>query len=177
MRPRRTPSNLTRSIEAIGLATTSRAGAAGPAGQETGLITRWRSDIEAAIAVSHETGDRRLEMAGLVALGGDARVALGLPIPDAIRTVERGLSIATMLSDRAAEANLRARLAIYAVSGLGFDEGLEQGRLAVRAARHPATSAAPRGADGQKASVAYLGEIDALMPIIGELEPLDPPSR
>jgi DNA-binding SARP family transcriptional activator len=131
------------------------------------------ADIEAAIAVSRETGDRRLEMAGLVALGGDARVALGLPIPDAIRTVERGLSIATMLSDRAAESNLRARLAIYAVSGMRFDEGLEQGRLAVRAARASGDDEALAAAlDGQKASVAYLGEIDALMPIIGELEPL-----
>ena len=131
------------------------------------------TDIEAAIAVSHETGDRRLEMAGLLALGGDARVALGLPIPDAIKTIERGLSIAAALSDRAAEANSRARLAIYAVSGLRFDEALEQGRLAVRAARASGDDEALAAAlDGQKASVAYLGEIDALVPVIEELEPL-----
>jgi tetratricopeptide (TPR) repeat protein len=131
------------------------------------------ADIEAAITTARETGDRRLEMAGLLALGGDARVALGQPIPDAIRTVERGLSIATALSDRATEANLRARLAIYAVSGLRFDEAVEQGRLAVRAARAAGDDEALAAAlDGQKASVAYLGEIDALVPIIEELEPL-----
>jgi DNA-binding SARP family transcriptional activator len=131
------------------------------------------ADIEAAITTSRETGDRRLEMIGLLALGGDARVALGQPIPDAIRTVERGLSIATALSDRAAEANLRARLAIYAVSGLRFDEAVEQGRLAVRAARASGDDEALAAAlDGQKASVAYLGEIDALAPVIEELEPL-----
>ncbi len=131
------------------------------------------ADIEAAITTSRETGDRRLEMAGLLALGGDARVALGQPIPDAIWTVERGLSIATALSDRATEANLRARLAIYAVNELRFDEAVKQGRLAVRAARASGDDEALAAAlDGQKASVAYLGEISALVPIIEELEPL-----
>jgi DNA-binding SARP family transcriptional activator len=130
-------------------------------------------DIEAAVTWSREAGDRRMEMIGLVALSGDARVALGQPIPDAIRTVERGLSIATALSDRAAEANLRARLAIYAVSGLRFDEAVRQGHLAVRAARASGDDEALAVAlDGQKASVAYLGEIEALRSVIEELEPL-----
>jgi len=131
------------------------------------------ADIEAAVTSSRETGDRRMEMLALIALSGDARVALGQPIPDAIETVERGLSIATTLSDRAAEATLRARLVIYAVNGLRFDEAVEQARLAVRAARASGDQEALAAAlDGQKASVAYLGEIDALVPIIEELEPL-----
>ncbi len=112
-------------------------------------------------------------MIGLLALGGDAHAALGLPIPDAIETVERGLSIATALSDRAAEANMRARLAIYAVSRLRFGDAVEQSRLAVRAARASGNDEALAAAlDGQKASVAYLGEIGALVPVIEELEPL-----
>ena len=51
-------------------------------------------------------------MTGLLALGGDARIARGRPVADAVEPLERGLSIAAALSDRAMEANLRARLAI-----------------------------------------------------------------
>jgi DNA-binding SARP family transcriptional activator len=131
------------------------------------------ADIEAAVTSSRETGDRRMEMIALTALGGDARVALGQPIPDAVRTVERGLAIATALSDRAAEAKMRARLVIYAISRLNFDEAIEQARLAVRAGRASGDDEALAAAlDGQKASVAYLGEVTALMPVIDELEPL-----
>lgn len=86
-------------------------------------------DIEAAITSARETGDRRMEMTGLIALGGDAPAALGRPVPEAIATLHRGLSLATALSDRVAEASLRARLAILAVSGLRFTEAVEQGRL------------------------------------------------
>jgi DNA-binding SARP family transcriptional activator len=169
---------LTRSVEAAG-----RAGehevrarallARGWASETRADYAAAVGDIEAAVATARETGDRRLEMAGLLALGGDARVALGQPIPDAIRTVERGLSIATALSDRAAEANLRARLTIYAVSGLRFDEAVEQAGLAVRAARASGDPEALAAAlDGRKASVAYLGEVGALAGVIEELEPM-----
>ncbi|MDX6394460.1 MAG: hypothetical protein QOJ73_5523 [Streptosporangiaceae bacterium] len=169
---------LTRSIDAAGRAgdheVQARALLARGSARETQAeYSAAVRDIEAAVTWSREAGDRRMEMIGLVALSGDARVALGQPIPDAIRTVERGLSIATALSDRAAEANLRARLAIYAVSGLRFDEAVKQGHLAVRAARASGDDEALAVAlDGQKASVAYLGEIEALRPVIEELEPL-----
>jgi tetratricopeptide (TPR) repeat protein len=131
------------------------------------------SDIEAAVQSSRETGDQRMEMIGLIALGGDASVALGQPTPEAVQTVERGLSIATALSDRAAEASLRGRLAILAVSGLRFDEAVQQGQLAVRAARAAGDPQALIAAlDGQKSALAYLGEIGLLRPAVEELEPL-----
>ncbi|MEP7025267.1 MAG: AAA family ATPase, partial [Actinomycetota bacterium] len=130
-------------------------------------------DIEAAIAAAQQTGDRRMEMTGLIALGGDAPVADGQPVPEAIATVHRGLALATELADRAAEASLRARLAIYAVSGLRFTEGVQQGRLAVKAARASADDEALAAAlDGYKAAVAYIGDLEALMPVIDELMPL-----
>ena len=169
---------LTRSIDAASRAgdheVRARALLARGWASETGVeFAAAVADIEAAISCSRETGDRRMEMTSLIALGGDARVALGHSVPEAIDTVERGLSIATALSDRAAEAILRARLVIYAVSRLHFDEAVEQGRLAVRAARASGDAEALAGAlDGQKTSVAYLGEIDALVPVIEELEPL-----
>jgi DNA-binding SARP family transcriptional activator len=130
-------------------------------------------DIEAAITSARQTGDRRMEMTGLIALGGDAPVALGRPVPDAIATVHRGLSLATALSDRAAEARLRARLAIFAVSGLRFTEAAQQGQLAVRAARASGDEEALALAlDGYKAAVAYVGDINKLVPVLDELEPL-----
>jgi len=114
-----------------------------------------------------------MEMTGLIALGGDAPVALGQPIPDAIATLERGLSLASALSDRAAEALLRARLAIYAVNGLRFTDALEQGGLAIRAARASGNEVALAAAfDGYKTAVAYVGDIDALVPVLEELEPM-----
>jgi len=169
---------LTQSVEAA-----DRAG--DPEDQARSLLARGRAlelqadyadtvrDITAAIAAARGAGDLRMEMTGLIALGGDAPVALGQPIPDAIATLERGLSLASALSDRAAEALLRARLAIYAVNGLRFTDALEQGGLAIRAARASGNEVALAAAfDGCKTAVAYLGDIDALVPVIGELEPM-----
>ena len=140
--------------------------------QARALLTRGRArealvefdasvaDIEAAVSLSRESGDRRLQMTGLLALGGDSRVARGRPVADAVDPLERGLSIAAALSDRAMEANLRARLAILATHRLHFGEAVEQGRMAVRAARAAGDPEALAAAlDGQKTSLAYLGEI------------------
>src|SRR5690349_8366914 len=130
-------------------------------------------DITAAIAAARGAGDLRMEMKGLIALGGDASVALGQPVPHAIATVERGLSLATALSDRAAEARLRARLAVIAVNGLRFADAISQGGLAVRVARTSGNERALAAAfDGYKSAVAYVGEIDALVPVLEELEPM-----
>jgi DNA-binding SARP family transcriptional activator len=174
--------------DAVELLTRSLGAAARAADREVqarALLTRGRarealsefaaaaSDIEAAVTTSRAAGDQRLEMIGLLALGGDARVALGRPIADAREPLERGLSIATALSDRAIEANLRARLGILAANGLRFDEAVSQGRLAVRAARASGDKEALAAAlDGLKTAFAYLGEIEALVPVLGELEPL-----
>ena len=169
---------LTQSVEAA-----DRAG--DPEDQARSLLARGRAlelqadyadavrDITAAIAAARGAGDLRMEMTGLIALGGDASVALGQPIPDVIATLERGLSLASALSDRAAEALLRARLAIYAVHGLRFTDALEQGGLAIRAARASGNEVALAAAfDGYKTAVAYVGDIDALVSVIGELEPM-----
>jgi DNA-binding SARP family transcriptional activator/tetratricopeptide (TPR) repeat protein len=131
------------------------------------------SDIEAAVGLSRDTGDQRLQMIGLLALGGDSRVARGRPVADAVEPLERGLSIAAALSDRAMEANLRARLAVLATQRLHFVEAVEQGRIAVRAARASGDEEALVAAlDGQKTPLAYLGEIAPLAPVMDELEPL-----
>ena len=169
---------LTQSVEAA-----DRAG--DPEDQARSLLARGRAlemqadyadavrDITAAIAAARGAGDLRMEMKGLIALGGDASVALGQPIPHAIATLERGLSLATALSDRASEAFLRARLAIYAVSGLRFTEAITQGGLAVRAARASGNEQALAAAlDGYKSAVAYVGDIGMLVPVIEELEPM-----
>jgi tetratricopeptide (TPR) repeat protein len=169
---------LTLSVDAAG-----RAG--DPEDQARALLARGRAlevqadyagavrDISAAIAAARGAGDLRMEMTGLIALGGDASVALGQPVPHAIATLERGLSLATALSDRAAEASLRARLAIIAVNGLRFSDAVTQGGLAVRAARPSGSERALAAAlDGYKAAVAYVGEIGELTPVIAELEPM-----
>ena len=153
--------------------------------QARALLTRGRArealaefdasvaDIEAAVSLSRDSGDRRLQMTGLLALGGDARVARGRPVADAVEPLERGLSIAAALSDRAMEANLRARLAVLATHRLHFGEAVEQGRMAVRAGRAAGDPEALAAAlDGQKTSLAYLGEIGPLVPVLDELEPL-----
>jgi DNA-binding SARP family transcriptional activator/tetratricopeptide (TPR) repeat protein len=156
-----------------------------PEVQARALLTRGRarealvefdasvSDTEAAVSLSRETGDRRLEMTGLLALGGDARVGRGRPVADAVEPLERGLAIAAALSDRAMEANLRARLAVLTTHGLRFAEAVQQSLLAVRAARASGNEEALTAAlDGQKTSLAYLGEIGLLAPVLDELEPM-----
>jgi DNA-binding SARP family transcriptional activator/tetratricopeptide (TPR) repeat protein len=153
--------------------------------QARALLTRGRArealvefdasvaDIEAAVSLSRDSGDQRLQMTGLLALGGDSRVARGRPVTDAVEPLERGLSIAAALSDRAMEANLRARLAVLATHRLHFGEAVEQGRMAVRAGRAAGNPEALAAAlDGQKTSLAYLGEIGLLVPVLDELEPL-----
>jgi DNA-binding SARP family transcriptional activator/tetratricopeptide (TPR) repeat protein len=145
----------------------------GRAREALGVFNASVSDTEAAVSLSRETGDRRLEMTGLLALGGDARIARGRPVADAVEPLERGLAIAAALSDRAMEANLRARLAILATHGLRFAEAVQQSLLAVRAARASRNEEALIAAlDGQKTSLAYIGEIGPLAPVLDELEPL-----
>ncbi len=131
------------------------------------------ADIQAAVATAHAIGDRRLEMVALRSLGGDAPVALGWPIEQATTHINRGLRIATSIGDRAMEADLLARLAIIATNGLAFDEAVEYGRRAVVAGRASGDDKALAAAlDGRKTSLAYIGEIDELIPVLDELEPL-----
>jgi tetratricopeptide (TPR) repeat protein len=71
------------------------------------------------------------------------------------------------------EADLQAWLAILAVNGLRFADAIEHSRLAVIAARASGDDEALAAAlDGQKTSLAYLGEIEPLAVVLDELEPL-----
>lgn len=130
-------------------------------------------DLEEAARIAREIGDRRLLMTTLRALGGDASIALGRPGQVATSHLEEGLRVASSLGDRGMEADLRARLAVVASNALRFDDAVEHGRRAVAAARASGQDDALAAAlDGQKTSLAYLGEVDDLQPVLDELEPL-----
>jgi DNA-binding SARP family transcriptional activator/tetratricopeptide (TPR) repeat protein len=131
------------------------------------------ADIEPAVEAAHEAGDQRLEVQALRELGGEVPPAMGLPVADCLRHLERGLALAAALSDRAMEADLQAWLAILATNGLRFADAVEHGRLAVIAARASGDDEALAAAlDGQKTSLAYLGEVEPLSAVLAELEPL-----
>jgi DNA-binding SARP family transcriptional activator len=130
-------------------------------------------DLEEAVRVARETGDRRLEMRALRALGGEAAIGLGLPIDRSAGHLERGLRIATALGDRTMEADILAWLAVLCSNALRFDEAVDYGRRAVAAARVSSDETALMAAlDGRKTSLAYLGELAELDLVIEELEPL-----
>jgi DNA-binding SARP family transcriptional activator/tetratricopeptide (TPR) repeat protein/energy-coupling factor transporter ATP-binding protein EcfA2 len=131
------------------------------------------SDIERATQTAHEAGDRRLEAMGLRELGGEVPTALGHPIAECLAQLERGLVLAESMSDRAMEADLRAWMAVLAANALQFTDSVEHGRLAVVAARASGDDEAlAKALDGQKTSLAYLGEVEPLIGVLAELEPL-----
>lgn len=131
------------------------------------------TDLEQVVAVARESGDRRLEMRGLRALGGEAAIGLGLPIEQSTTHLERGLSLATALGDRAMEAEFLAWMAVLFSNALRFDEAVDFGLRAVVAARTSGDERALMAAlDGRKTSLAYLGEVTELAPVVEELEPL-----
>ena len=130
-------------------------------------------DFRAGLATAREAGDRRHEVQALRELGGHALNALGAPARESAGYLQEGLRIALSLGDRAAEADLLARLAILQSNRLRFTEAVELGRRAVaagRAARSDRALAA--GLDGLKTAHAYLGEVAPLTEVIDELEPL-----
>ena len=131
------------------------------------------ADLQGAVATAYAIGDQRLEMVALRALGGDAQIALGRPSVDATTHVHRGLRIAMSIGDRAMEADLLARLAIIATNALTFDVAVDYSRRAVSAGRASGDDKALAAAlDGRKTSLAYVGEIAELVPVLDELEPL-----
>lgn len=130
-------------------------------------------DFGIAADMARTIGDRRLEMSVLRELGGDVTVQLGQPLSLAVANLHAGLRIAESLGDRATESDLLARLAVNASARLAFNESIELGGRAVRAARASGEDRALAAAlDGLKTGYAYLGEIALLAPIIVELEPL-----
>jgi tetratricopeptide (TPR) repeat protein len=130
-------------------------------------------DLEEAVAVAREAGDQRLEMVALRALGGEPTIALGLPMAATTAHLQDGLRLAMSLGDRSKEADLLAWLAILASNRLRFDQAADFGRRAVVAARASGDEHALAAAlDGRKTSLAYLGEVVELVPVLDELLPL-----
>jgi tetratricopeptide (TPR) repeat protein len=130
-------------------------------------------DFQAGLATAREAGDRRHEVRALRELGGHAPVALGATAGESAGHLEQGLRIALSLGDREAEADLLGRLAILQSNRLRFTEALGLGRRAVAAGRAARSDRALAvGLDGLKTAHAYVGEVEPLMEVIDELEPL-----
>ncbi|MGX6604753.1 ATP-binding protein [Micromonosporaceae bacterium Da 78-11] len=145
-------------------------------GRVRDALTEYRpamADFHDAVATARRIGDRRLEMIGLRELGGDVPVALGLSVVDCTDHLRQGLALAESLADRTMEADLLGRLAVIASNRLRLSESLGYAQRAVRTTRAGNDDRALAVAlDGLKTSWAYLGEIDRLVPVLDELEPL-----
>jgi tetratricopeptide (TPR) repeat protein len=130
-------------------------------------------DLRDALRLAHDTGDRYLEMRVTRLLGGDVIVALGHPIGECERMLGAALEIAVELGDHAAEADLLSRLAVLAVNQLRFDTSAERAARAVRAAAAGDDEwATILALDGEKSSLAYVGDVGPLAAKIGRLEQL-----
>jgi DNA-binding SARP family transcriptional activator/tetratricopeptide (TPR) repeat protein len=130
-------------------------------------------EFRAAARLARLAGDRRLEMMVLRELVGDVPVALGMSVVDSIDNLHSGLRIAESLGDRQIEADLLGRLAVISTNRLLFVDALEYGRRAVATARAGGQPRALAAAlDGLKTAYAYLGEIEPLVTVLEELEPL-----
>ena len=125
-----------------------------------------------ALALARNTDDRRLEMAALRFLGGDAAVGLGLTVDELVAPLELGLRLAADLGDRRAEADFTSRLAILEASRLRLATALAraEGGL-VRARSAGSEDAQVLALDGLKTVWAYLGDPVRLGEVIAELEP------
>jgi DNA-binding SARP family transcriptional activator len=131
------------------------------------------ADYRSAQQAARRAGDRRLQMTVLRELAGDVPVALGLPPADCEPVLDEGLALAGALGDRGMEADFLDRLTVLRCSELDFAGAavLAHRGLAVgRAAEEPRVLA--YGLDAIKTSVAYLGDVVALEPVVAELEPL-----
>jgi DNA-binding SARP family transcriptional activator/tetratricopeptide (TPR) repeat protein len=132
-----------------------------------------QADFHTAVRTARRVGDRRLEMIGLRELGGDVPIALGRPVVQCVEHLRAGLAIAESLADRTMEADLLSRLAVLSSNRLELSEALAYARRAVHTTRPGNDERALAVAlDGLKTSWAYLGEIDRLVPVLDELEPL-----
>ena len=131
------------------------------------------SDLSTGIEQARAAGDRRLEMGVLRALGGDVPASLGRPAVEFSANIERGLSIARSLGDRAAQAQFLGLLAVLAANGLRYDLALDYGLRAVKAGRAADDDQAlASGLDGLKTVYWGIGDVDALRVVLDEMRPL-----
>lgn len=131
------------------------------------------TDIDAALALARNSDDRRVEMAGLRARGGDAGVGGGLTVDELLTAVESGLALAADLGDRRAEADFSSRLAVLDASRLRLTTALAHAERGVARARSAGTEEARMLAlDGLKTVWSYLAAPDQLRAVIDEMEPL-----
>ena len=92
-------------------------------------------DHQAALALSHEMGERTLEISVLRGLGGDILVGLGRPSAECIPFLEDALALAEEVDDPSAEASVLSRLAVIATNKLKFTDAYRYSRRAVEQAR------------------------------------------
>ncbi len=129
-------------------------------------------DVRGALALARSTGDRRLEMAALRSLGGDAAVGLGKPVDELVAPLELGLQLAADLGDRRAEADFTSRLVILEASRLQLTTALERAEHGVARARSAGSEEAlVLALDGLKTVWSYLGDAERLGEVIADLEP------
>lgn len=131
-------------------------------------------DLNAAVAIAREAGDRRLEMMALREVAGDVPVALGHSPASVTSALLRCLHLAEELGAREIEADLLCRLAVLGVTRLDY---LAADRHSRRALALCAGSADARvrelALDARKTAVAYLGEVTELAEVVDELEALN----
>jgi len=131
------------------------------------------ADCEEALIEARAAGDRRQEMRARRVRGGDAPIALRLPLAGVLADNEQGLALAASLGDRVAESVFRSRLVVLSASRLRLTDAFDRaqrGLAEVRAAGSP--EALARSLDGLKSVYAYCGDARGLQTTVAELAPL-----
>jgi tetratricopeptide (TPR) repeat protein len=130
-------------------------------------------DLREALRLADETADRHLEMRVMRLLGGDVIVALGYPIGECEQLLGDALAISVELGDHAAEIDLLSRLAVVALNQLRFDASSEHAAHALRIARAGDDEwGLILALDGEKSTLAYLGDVAELAPRVERLGPM-----
>lgn len=137
---------------------------------------RWQAaidDIDAALAWARRSGERRLELAALRARGGDVAIGAQLAADELLGPLEDGVRIAADLGDRRAEADFATRLTVLEASRLRLADARRRADHALARARAAGSEdGVVLALDGAKTVAWYLGDADALAPVVAELEPL-----
>ena len=130
-------------------------------------------DVDAALSLAHEVGDRRLEMAALRVSAGDIPVALGRPNAELTARLEEGLRVASGLGDRHSEGHFAGRLSALAASDLRLGRALDTARRnLIRGRASASEDALVLGLDAVKTVCFYLGDGALMAEVVDELEPL-----